>query len=973
MSVISGPRAHLRVLGCLRLDASDPKSLQLNQRPRLLALLAALAFARSDGISRDRLLTMLWPESDESKARNALNQSVFSVRGALGELAIITEGASLRLNENEVSSDVSLLMAAAADGRDDDLLAVAVGDFIDGVHPVANPEYERWVDDTRNAIRRVVLASLDRSAEHARRKPDDRRLITVLRRRMLFAPYDSTAALDLMQALAAQGDESAALAVVAEHTAIVAKDLECAPSENIVAFERELRRRRGRVSPAAGNATLDHPPRVEAVTSRAVPAGYSRARKTQLLVIAATAITGLGALRFATAHPHAEIPGGELIAMLPFDVRGADKSVSFLGRGLPELLGDEMQGDSRIRVVRSALVERALDSDSATTSQSPDADVRRVGQATGARRVVVGTVMGSPGRLVLRASLIDVAGLSRVAEASVSGPSDSLSQLADQLAGDLLAGQAGFVGPRARMLASVPLPALRQYLDGMTDFRSAQFDQAAGHFRAALSYDSAFALAAMGLASTSVGDAAGASGTLTHALQLAWAARSHLPAPDSAYLRALLGPRYPMRSSTRESFAAWTDAANRAPDRPDVWFGLGDAYFHEGDVLGLPHANASARLAFLRVLEADSTFSPAIEHLIDVAIRMRDSSAVAFWRPRYLALDSIGPMADLVRWHTSASLDVGRSAQSMRALDTMPMLALRWIIEIAPYDGIGMPAAIRALGVRDQRPSPTIGERIETALARHSLALNRGRPHEAAGIRAELAALEPNDFFNLRFVALAALYGEGDSTAAASAVDEMSKHFQIPAASAGHDAAGSLENLEALCVIAQWRLHSGNRQFATEAASALRQAAPKRGLDSEPLFCALLLEQSSSARPRDRVAQLDTLDSLVSSGESLHRAILYAPQAVARLLDAGGRPDRALAAVRRRGFFGRWPYYLATQLSEEARYALAVGDTTGAVCALRHFVALRVDPEPPLRTSVASQVAILGKLSNASVLRPCVR
>lgn len=973
MSVRSGNRAHLRLLGCVRLESADPVQQQLNQRPRLLALLAILACARSDGVSRDRLLSLLWPESDAPKARNALNQSVFAIRQALGEACLISEGMTVRLDDQVLSTDIGALLTAAADAADADVLALAVGDFLDSVHLVPNREFERWVDDTRAIVRRVVLASLARSAESARRDEDKLRLLTVLRRRAIFSPLDSTAALELMQALAAAGDYSAALSAASEHAAVVARELAVAPSAEIIAFERELRRDNGRRSSNAvltSSVEREVPP---SATQPAVGAGSANHHRWRLSAIAAAAILCGGGLRYVATRGRETALRGELIAVLPFDVRGASASVSYLARGMPELLADEMQVASSVRIVPSSIVSRALGSDSDVVSSAIDSEIVRVGQTSGARRVVVGSVFGTSDHLVLRASLITVDGQNHIVDASVAGPSDSLSQLADHLAGELLAGQSGFVGPRAQLLARLPLSAIRQYLDGMIAFRAARFDKAADHFRNALAYDSTFALAALGLASTSIGDAAGASGALAHALQIAWASRKHLPPPDSAYLRALIGPRYPQRSSMRESYGAWTAATIRAPDRPETWFGLGDRYFHEGAILGLPEALASARIAFERALEADSSFSPAVEHLLDVAIRTRDTAAVRQWLPRYLALDSTGPMADFVRWHAASALQDPRSQPSLSAVDTMPMLTLRWIMEIAPYDGIGMRGAIRALQARDQRPNPSIGERIETALARHSLALNRGRPHEAAAIRSELAALEPNDYLNLRFPILAALYGEGDSVAAAAAVEEMSKHFGLPAASAIRDASGSLDNLEALCVMAQWRLQNGNRLFAVEAAKALRQAVPQKGLDSEPLFCAVLLERSLSGRPTERIAQLDTLDSLVSTGENLHRAILYAPQAVARLFDAAGKPDRALAVVRRRGFFGRWPYYLATQLSEEARYALAVGDTTGATCALRHVVALRVDPEPPLRAALASDVAALAKLSNAPVARPCVR
>jgi hypothetical protein len=65
------------------------------------------------------------------------------------------------------------------------------------------------------------------------------------------------------------------------------------------------------------------------------------------------------------------------------------------------------------------------------------------------------------------------------------------------------------------------------------------------------------------------------------------------------------------------------------------------------------------------------------------------------------------------------------------------------------------------------------------------------------------------------------------------------------------------------------------------------------------------------------------------------------PRGAARAFDRAGEPGRALATLRRRGEFYRWPHYLAAQRREEGRLALAVGDSAGARCALAHYLVLR--------------------------------
>src|SRR6185503_15476783 len=68
LDIASDPRPSLRVLGGLALIGPDgPIGGRAGQRRRL-ALLAILAHARGRPVSRDKLIALLWPETDTERA-----------------------------------------------------------------------------------------------------------------------------------------------------------------------------------------------------------------------------------------------------------------------------------------------------------------------------------------------------------------------------------------------------------------------------------------------------------------------------------------------------------------------------------------------------------------------------------------------------------------------------------------------------------------------------------------------------------------------------------------------------------------------------------------------------------------------------------------------------------------------------------------------------------------------------------------
>ena len=98
-------------------------------------------------------------------------------------------------------------------------------------------------------------------------------------------------------------------------------------------------------------------------------------------------------------------------------------------------------------------------------------------------------------------------------------------------------------------------------------------------------------------------------------------------------------------------------------------------------------------------------------------------------------------------------------------------------------------------------------------------------------------------------------------------------------------------------------------------------------------------------------------------------AVIDANLIVARLWETLGDRARALSAVRRRaGGYLLEPLFLSSFLREEGRLAALTGDTTSAIRAYRHYLALRPNPEPAAREEVRQVTLQLGALGAGPVL-----
>ncbi len=216
----------LRTLGgiTLRLDGT-PITGVVTQR-RQLALLALLAVAGDEGMSRDKLLGYLWPERSSESARHVLNQLLYSQRQHAGDSGLFLGRKTLRLNPDLITSDVQAFSAALAAGELKQAVAEYRGPFLDGFFLSGATEFEAWVDEQRQHFARRCAAALDRLAKTAAAAGDLDEVGVWRRRAVELDPLDTPRAIALANALVGRGDRPGARRVLLTHQDRVRKDLE---------------------------------------------------------------------------------------------------------------------------------------------------------------------------------------------------------------------------------------------------------------------------------------------------------------------------------------------------------------------------------------------------------------------------------------------------------------------------------------------------------------------------------------------------------------------------------------------------------------------------------------------------------------------------------------------------------------------------------------------------------------------------
>ena len=923
---------------------------------RLLAILSILAAAGERGVTRDKLLALLWADGDPEKSRHALTQSLYHIRKVLGVDRLFLGTADVRLDFSELSADVCDFQRAINEGKPDEAVALYEGPFLDGFYVNGDAEFEFWVSTQRTKFAQQYGDGLESLARQASERADRSAEVTWRVRLADHNPLNGLAVAAAMNCLAATGDRATALQLARTHEERMRKELDLPPDSGVAELTAVLRRGTPSASSAIPDTRLplspSEPDTRSAKLKRVLgfgpqppePPPTRLTRNPQLWMGMATAIAVvslLSDLRASDSPTSGAAMRSATIAVAPFRVQSSDPSATYVRQGLLDLLASRIANAEMKRAADPARVLQAARSIGfPSDSGTPLAGAVKLAKSVDAEEIVVGSIESSDAGVKITATLID-AGRGRVkSSVVVRGQADSLPTVVDRIIAGLILSESdpdvGAIDP-----PSVSPAALRVYLMGRSAYRQGDYDAAVRNFNQSLMEEPRFALAALGLSLAA--DKLNAADQRDRGLAIAWSRQSELPTTDRTYLQALGGPRYPAPSSASEALTAWEKVVQLAPDRPDAWHELGERFYYDGEVLGMRDALPQAAAAFRQALGLDPSFAPSRRMLALVLARQHDTTGLRRLVGNVASLRASDATGVFVRWRTAQEFNDRASLDQMRAgLESVPSAALRAIAMTGQVDGVGLADGDRAIEILRKRAASD-ADQIDAALARHSRALNRGDTAAALAITNELAAIDPGTHAHYRLRVLDALYGGGSQTAATKAAAALE---DLAGSKVTGMSADNAVRAADLCVMAQWKLNARDTTGARAAVRTLRSAGMSAfpiPVGANPAVCAELVDASLTVLSNRNAGmeRLAHLDSLMLSGPALGDLMRYVNLVIARGYRSLGDNSRALAALQRRSYMRGWPRYRGAGLRMQVDLAEALSDSSAMRDASQRLAALR--------------------------------
>ena len=372
-----------------------------------------------------------------------------------------------------------------------------------------------------------------------------------------------------------------------------------------------------------------------------------------------------------------EVDSGELqpnlVAIAPFQLVGAAEGLDVWSEGVVDLLARYVDGAGALRAVAPTRAVRAW------RGGSTRDEAAEFGRSLSARYVIYGQMVGSGDSVRLSSFLVDAADSSVVSEREWRGSSDGIARLADSVATHFLA----VLGrpSRRRSVGGDPIGtsdprALRAFLSGMRDLRRASYHTAAEQFLQSVAADTGFVLGRM-YAAQAMGWAANTADTMRLRLILEAAARNRgltrrdslLIAGDSLNAESYLG-RTPPYAQYLGLERVMTALMSEYWDDPEVVYWVADESFHTNP---LGRTDRWHLEQFKRVVEMDSLFAPAYEHVVELSAMFDPPEETRGWMTRMRAVPELDSLRFDALGLAGHLLQPGVTAAELRrAVDTAP-------------------------------------------------------------------------------------------------------------------------------------------------------------------------------------------------------------------------------------------------------------------------------------------------------------
>ena len=348
----------LRVLGGFALEGPSGAAPPTRPQRRGDAVLAVLAVCGDRGCTRERLVALLWPESDEARARQGLRDALYAIRRALAPGAVPSGGRLLRLDPTVVVSDVLSFTQALDSGRHADAARAYAGPLLEGFHVDDAPEFEHWLDGERTRLAREYAEALAHLATAAERAGAWHEAVRWWGRAVAHDPLNSHLVLQHLRVLEAIGDRAGAIKIADVHGRLLREELDLDPDSEVLAITARIRMGETssrqhflpRLTPApadqiqTANKPLSSPeppatPGGGTTATQALPASAVERRPRWVpwaagvvAVVLLASVFGVG--RWLQAHAAGPLPRRTAIALLPCWNRTADSAHAYFAGGL---------------------------------------------------------------------------------------------------------------------------------------------------------------------------------------------------------------------------------------------------------------------------------------------------------------------------------------------------------------------------------------------------------------------------------------------------------------------------------------------------------------------------------------------------------------------------------------------------------------------------------------------------------------
>ena len=469
-----------------------------------LALLALLARAPGQTLTRDRLAGFLWPDVEDAKARHRLNVAVHELRKLLGEAALRSEADRLSLDTTVIRVDVLEFEDALKVGDLPRAVAAYTAPFLDGFFLRDAVEFGLWVDRERSEFGAAYCQALEELASRTDRDGDPIVALQWHRRLVELDPYNSRYVLRFMLALERAGDAANALLVAQRHEELLSRELGTTPDQE---FRRTVERLRNRPAGLLKSSGRDPASQLRSnPVPSAPPAGapipVRKARWPLLLTTGFLVLFGLAGLLLAKRWE----TNPRRVLVVPLENRTGDPRFDGLGWVVADWISQGAVGSGLPEIIDPFLAfGRFRDS-------APDLTPSRVmemARVTRAGAVVIGTLyrVADSLRFQLRISTPGEGKVLTTLERAMP-LSASVTEALGPLRSSVLGALAAWSDRRLDALgpAHTSPPTYEAYLAfvvGTEAFLTSNLDAAADRFLEAVAIDSTF-LSAKVMAATSM-------------------------------------------------------------------------------------------------------------------------------------------------------------------------------------------------------------------------------------------------------------------------------------------------------------------------------------------------------------------------------------------------------------------------------------------------------------------------------------